>query len=296
MILCQQCKRPHQLYLCDNCQTQLANMLDQLPWLIEELDNRIQQLDRISLGTIGRNRRPSELSVIDFDAAETARTVRKTLLHWVTTIARRHTGRIPPGLDTVETRHLAAWLGRNVDGIARLDLGDHHGHHQLYRDIDRLVGTDQRGGSLVRAINRQERHFAGPCPTIRTHAPNGEPIECGTMLYADVDQDTVECPDCKRGINVDENRHRTNVKRDLLTEPKLLEALANLGEKVSRVKFYQWVREKRIRPRGWIHQGRIVQHRIRRGDPAVYSLAKARKLRAREQQQRGANTHDPAPR
>ncbi len=47
MNVCQACKRQAQLYLCDDCETTLANMLDQIPWLLDELDARIQGMDRI---------------------------------------------------------------------------------------------------------------------------------------------------------------------------------------------------------------------------------------------------------
>jgi len=277
MNVCQACKRQAPLYICDDCEHVLANMLDQIPWLLDELDARIQGMDRIPHGTIGRQRRPHEMSVIDFDACETARTTRKMLQDWVVTVAERHTGRKPAALTTAATRDLALWLQVNTAAIARLDCAG-----ALYHDINKLVGASQRGGQLVTAINRVERHFAGPCPTIRGYDNTGKPIECGHGLYADVDERTVVCPVCGQKIDVARNLDKAAVDRDLLPEPKLLEVLKNLGEPVSRVKLYQWIREGRIRPRGWMHHGKIVPFRIRRGDPAVYSLARMRKLRARE--------------
>lgn len=279
--LCQECKRQCQLYLCEDCTKILADILSQLPFLIEELDTRIQKLDRINSGTIGRNRRPDELNLIDFDAAETARKLRQELTTWVERVAEQHTGRKPPGLATVRTTDLARWLQANVEAIARIDCAG-----ALFHDIKKRVGNDTRGGTLVKAINRTARHFAGPCPTIRAHNGRGEEITCDEILYADEDDRTITCPACKQDIDVEQNRLRANVKRDLMTEPKLLETMNNLDEKVSRVTFYRWVREKRIRPKGWIHDGRIMPIRIRRGDPAVYSLARARKVRTREQQKK----------
>lgn len=277
MNLCQACKRPNQLYLCEECSTTLWNMLDQIPWLLDELDARIQKMDRIPHGTIGRNRRPHEMSVIDFDACETARNTRKSLQKWVEDVAERHTGRTPPGLDTCATRDFARWLQVNTTAIARLDLAG-----ALHHDISKMVGPGPRGGQLVNAINRVEKRFAGPCPTIRGYDNQGRPIECGTTLYADVDENSTVCPDCEQTINVTDNLDKAAVDRDLLPEPKLLEVLKNIGEPVSRVKLYQWIREQRIRPKGWMHQGQIMPLRVRRGDPAVYSLARARKLRNRE--------------
>jgi hypothetical protein len=284
MTRCQHCHAPTQLYLCQSCTTQLANMLHQLTWLIGELDARIQNLDRINIGTIGRNRRPNELNVMDFDAAETARKLRKTLTQWVTTITERHTGRRPPGLSTVTTQNLARWLYVNVHAIARLDLAV-KGRHPLYDDIARLVGnpTDPQGGQLVKALNRHEKHFAGTCPTIRAYDGN-EPIECATMLYADIDQTTITCPTCKQPIDVERNRRRAASNRDLLPREELLEVLTNIDEPVTPEQLDRWITAKRLRVRGYLHDGELVRFRINEHSIAVYSVARARKLRRRDEQ------------
>ncbi|MGA5467163.1 DUF1922 domain-containing protein [Mycobacterium sp. NPDC050041] len=279
MTDCQHCGRPTTLYLCNDCTQQLAVMLDQIPWLLDELDARIQKLDRIHLGTIGRNRRPEELNVMDFDAAETARKTRKKLLHWVTTVATRHTGRQPPGLSTVATKQLALWLRANIDHIARLDIAG-----KLYNDIAHLVGSDQRGGHLVAAINPTERRFAGTCPTIRGHDTDGEPIECGHMLYADIDEHTIECPSCHQKIDVERNRRDAAASRDLRTVPEILEVLDNLDESVDPKRLDQWIQAKRLRLKGWRHDGALVETRVNEHSHAVYSLERARKLRRRDQQ------------
>lgn len=283
MINCQHCGRPTQLYLCDDCQTQLANMLDQIPSLAEELDTRIQKLDRIHQGTIGRNRRPDELNIMDFDAAETARKLRKTLLHWVTTIAERHSGRRPAGLSTVTTANLAKWLRTNVGAIARLDL-THRGRHQLYDDIAHYISPDQRGGQLIRAIDRNERHFAGTCPTITGHDHDGDPIECGTMLYANTDDPTTTCPECHQPINVEHNRRQAAETRDLRTTTEILEVLTNIDEPVTPDQLNRWITARRLRTMGWRHDGTLVQTRVNEHSQPLYSLKRARKLRRRDEQ------------
>jgi len=279
------CKRPSQLFLCTDCATVLGNMLDAVPELLAELDARIQKLDRVPRGTIGRRRGASDLNVMDFDAAETARNTRKMLRRWVQTVAQRHTGRPIPGLDTVETRSLARWLQVNVEAIARLDIaGD------IYRDIKALVGTGDRGGELVAAIDRRERHFAGPCPTVRGWDDTGHVIECAHILYAGIGDRVVDCPKCGQEIDVERNRDKALRTRDLMTITTLLDALANIGEPVHADQLGRWIAAQRLRPRGYMHQGGFVKTQVRKDDPVVYSFERARKLGRRDRQLTAGNT------
>lgn len=270
------CKRSSQLYLCNDCTRVLANMLDRVPELLAELDARIQKLDRIPHGTIGRTRRASDLNVMDFDAVETARNTRKLLRRWVETVAEQHTGRRPPGLDTIATRDLARWLQVNVEAIARLDCaGD------IFNDINRLVGSGDKGGQLVTAIDRRERSFAGPCPTI-TGYDDGYPVECGTALFAEVGERTVDCPECGEEIVVETNRAKALTARDLMTTATLLNMLDNVGEPIEADQLERWITSRRLRAVGYLHRGVFTKTRVREGDPAVYSFERARKLRRRD--------------
>ncbi len=288
MNVCQACHRPeNNAYLCQDCTSILGNMLSDLPWLLDELDNRIQLLVRISTGTIGRQRRPDEYSAVDFDAVDEARKTRKMLLRWVETVTRRHGGRIPPGLNTVATRDLAIWLRVNMPAIRKLDLADHHGNHQLYNDIEQLVGSSQKGGKLVAAINRTERHFAGPCPTITGHNNRGEPITCGENLYADIDERTITCPKCQSPIDVQRNQRQVAADRDLMTIDQLIEVLDTMDEAVPRATIERWIKARRLRNHGYLHNGMPVRFHIRRTDPALYSLKRARHLRARDRKLSG---------
>ncbi|MEB3021293.1 DUF1922 domain-containing protein [[Mycobacterium] crassicus] len=278
MTTCQACNRPTQNYLCDDCTDQLTYMLEQIPWLLEELDNRIQKLDRISVGTIGRSRRPDELTVIDFDAVELARTIRQKLTRWVNNVARHHTGRDIPAITTVETTDLARWLHANTHAIARLALAG-----GLYREINQIVGTNEQGGQLVDAINRQDRTYYGPCTTITGRDHKGQPRQCGHDLYGPRESVEITCPRCKSTLDPRRQLTSTINDRDLVTETKLLETLDTMGEPVSRTTLYGWIRSGALTPRGWVHAGRIVAYKVRHKDPRVFSLKQARQLREADQ-------------
>jgi hypothetical protein len=274
--VCGHCGSATNLFLCNECLHRLAEALTELAWLLTQLDTTVRRQDKLNTGAIGRA--SDNPSPINLGAMETARDTRATLLTIVTTIAKTGTGRTPQ-LASVTSSDLAHWLAANTAHIAK-----HPDAPTILTTITHLVDDDERGrpGPLFTAINRTDRRFAGPCPTIRGHNHRGERIECGTMLYAAFDEDFTRCPRCETEVDVDKNRMKAAVDRDLLPEPKLLEVLADLGEKVSRVKLYEWIKAGRLQRRGWIHGGAIVQYRIRRGDPTVFSLSQARQLRWHE--------------
>lgn len=297
MTDCQSCKRPTELFLCADCVVVLAEMIGQLPWLLDELDARIQRLDRVSIGTIGRQRRPEELNVMDFDAAETARNTEKTLRDLVAmingprpirlqcTVPHDFIGPLRPAWRRLPCGYrptiieIIDWLMRRVDIIARHPKAGH-----VYRELNRLVGSDQRGGHLVKSINPVERHFAGLCPTVRGHGPDGAPLACEQPLYADVDERTIECPACQQQIDVERNRRDTAAARDLRTTSEILEILANLDEPIEPKQLNGWIHAQRLRPKGWRHDGAIVETRVNQNSQPVYSLKRAQKLRRHDQQ------------
>lgn len=275
---CQNCGTDNPQHLCDPCAQQLDLMLGQIPWLLDELDARVQKLDRVNLGTIGRARSQDSLDVMDFDAADKLRAVRKLLLRWVVHVVQEHTGRIPPELASVTTPDLARWLKVNIPAISKLDTaGD------LYRDIRQLVGTDTaRTGTLVTAINPLQRHLVGPCPTTTGRDRHG-PTHCGHILYADTYDRTITCPTCKHDIDIETTRRRAAAERDYYTAEQLLDVLETIGEKVEPETLDAWIKARRLRPAGRLHNGLIVPTHTHDNEPYVYSVKRARKLRARDE-------------
>ena len=277
-IPCQVCGADNQQHLCDRCVTQLDLMLGQIPWLIDQLDAQIQKLDRVNSGTIGRTRGQDSLDVMDFAAAEKSRRVRKLLLRWVIHVVDAHTGRIPPALATTSTRSLAAWLKVNTPAIARLNTAG-----QLYHDIHKLVGTDtERKGSLVTAINPTQRHLVGPCPTPTGRDHKGHPTHCGHILYADTYDRTITCPTCNEDIDIETTRRRAAAERDYHTKDQLLEVMEHCGEPIDPDTLQQWIKARRLKPAGRLHNGLLVPTHTHDNEPYVYSVKRARKLRARD--------------
>ena len=103
-----------------------------------------------------------------------------------------------------------------------------------------------------------------------------------TILHAETGEPTTTCPTCQQTIDVERNQRRARQDRDLLTKPQILETLTNIDEPVTEAQLDQWIRAKRLRIRGWLQDGKFVRFRINANSHAVYSLARARKLRRRD--------------
>lgn len=281
---CKHCNAKTALQLCNPCTAKLQATLTDLPWLIKQIDVTVARQDKLTTGTVGKSGETP--SPVNIGALDISRDIRTTLLNAHTVITALP-GLPPMRLDHVKTADLARLLAANTHRIRH-----HPQAGTIYADITALVQDDELGRNAPtwKAINRTIRVFAGPCPTTMGHNHKGEPIHCGEFLYADNDDPFAKCPRCDATIDVKKNRMKAHVDRDLLTEKKLLEVLDDLDEKVSRVKFYEWRRAGRITARGFVHEGQIVQFRIRKTDPSVFSLSRARALRAQEETKEN-NTH-----
>lgn len=285
-------------YLCTVCTDMLADMLGEIPWLLEQLEVTRTCQDRLTVGAVGRD--SARRWPLRVGAMRLAEDVHDMLVDWVERLVednglkffpqmsvgtnfigplRRGWQRLPAGYSGSPTQR-ARWLAHHINTIAsREDCG------QLYRDIAHLTGDPDKPneqGRLVMAINRNSRVFAGPCPTLRGYDNEGLPIECGVILYALEGQDEIECPKCGQPIDVKANRLKAATDRDLLTEKQLFQVLDDIGEHVPRVTFYAWLKEQKVRPRGFLHDGEIVPQQVRKKDPRVFSVSAVRALRSQE--------------
>ena len=270
MTDCRNCRRDTELFLCTLCAKELHALLADLPWLCEQLEVTVVRQDKLATGVIGRS--SDNPSPINIGAMELSRNLHNQL----GTIVRdlHETRGKTPDTRAWTTPAMARWLYAHTSAIACSDDAG-----QIMREV--RSGTE----AVLTVINRVSRMWCGPCATVVGHNPQGEDIECGIDLWADRDSlEDIRCPKCRHTINPRQQLLITLKRGDLLPEPKLLEIMESLGERVSRVRLYDWIRAGRLRPRGYVHQGRIVPALIRRGDPRVFSLSQARQLRWHDSQ------------
>jgi hypothetical protein len=268
MTDCRNCRRDTELFLCALCTKELHALLADLPWLLDQLEITVIRQDKLSTGVIGRS--SDNPSPINVGAMELSRNLRGQLGTMVRDLCEVRGVQVPAA--AWGNSAMAEWLSANISSIScSEDAG------QICREI--RTGTE----GILAVINRVSRMYCGPCTAVVGRNPQGEDVECGHDLYADREAPgEVQCPKCRTRFNPREQLLATIKRRDLLPESALLETLTTLGEAVSRRKLYEWIGAGALRPRGYVHQGRIVPNRIQRGDPRVFSLSHARQLRWRE--------------
>jgi len=269
MADCRHCRRDTDLFLCTLCAKELQALLSDLPWLLRQLDITVTRQDKLGTAQVGKS--SDNPSPINVGAMETARSLRGQLGTIVRDMCETRGATVPDRAWTSSL--LAAWLASNVSAIACSE-----GAGEVYDEI--RSATD----AILAAINRTSRMWCGPCTTVVAHDQTGADIECGIDLYADRENlaEQIQCPKCRMFCEPRLQLLNTIKRGDLLPEAKLLEIMDSLGEKVSRNRFYDWIKAGSLRPRGYVHHGRIVAERIRREDLRVFSLSQARQLRWRE--------------
>ncbi|SKR76815.1 MULTISPECIES: hypothetical protein [Mycobacteroides] len=294
MTKCRKCSQKCDLFLCTDCIDQLQEHLTEIAWLIGELEITLTGQDVLTTGGVGQS--SEDPSPIRFDSEGNPNTIgdqtRNAVTTWVRDLCetRRITfepvrvvpldfiGPLPderwrrlPQRYQPTAADAAEWLAEHVHAIAA-----DPGAARCFKEM-----ADLRAGAL-RMINRPDRHFAGPCPTIKAYSRTGKAIECGKFLYGATDERSITCPACKQPVDVQRNRQRAWREGDRLTERILLKRLKDIEEPVSERQLYRWLRQRKLAPVGWLHKGVFVEHYILRGDPRVFSLRTVRQLRAAE--------------
>lgn len=107
-----------------------------------------------------------------------------------------------------------------------------------------------------RIINRPADLCCGPCPTKLPSPPRDEPeYECGTMLYANEHDDTVQCSVCRQRYDVAELREalRERVKDMLFTGLELRRLMeTRLNDRIPKATFYKLIADGRLSPRKFV--------------------------------------------
>lgn len=319
---CTKCGGRATVYLCRECIRELDSNLEQVPWIADRLTEAYAKENALSTPPGPRRiveAEDDEQSPIPFDASagDTYDELRTTLMRWCRDLAdqigvewlpvdavpldfigplrpmipARNTERIPeiPGQFRISRHYipdiadLSRWLN-----VHRLDLANSEDAAFAAHEIDRVCRK------AFRVLNPPKRVYCGPCPTVVGKDARNRPLECAQGLWADWDDDNdhaathVECWKCRKRHNVDELKKHIYAHADhfSMTVEELLSVLDNLGEPVPQSTLYRWIKEGRVRPRGYQRDGRITPTRLRRGDPAVFSLAEVRGLMARDEQRR----------
>lgn len=253
---CQQCGGRAQLPLCPRCVAQFEQMLGDLGWLVRQLEITAERQDRLNTGGARGSEHPLPANM---SAIELLRSVSYTL-RWLVD------GMISTVLPTAApSTVLIWWLQHRLDELAR--RGD---AARCYQAVQDLVGASGHG-PIHDVINRCDRVFCGDCP------------DCGELCYAWADDVYTTCAVCGAPLDVERNQLRALAEYDLLPERALFTVLDNLGEHVSRVRFYAWVSAGKLPPAGYLGPDGIVVHRGAHRAPRVYSLSRVRALRRREQ-------------
>lgn len=297
-MTCLVCSRRSNLYLCPHCTHRLDGYLDNLPWLIRQLDVTLQRKDHLT-GSVG-GRSSDTPPPINFDALDTTTKVRTALACAVgrllldgeafrppRTMPMHFIGPLPPGWQRTHfiptTADYIAWLQAHRRRIPKsIHAAD------ILRDLADLADEDRAAGTLVHAINRNERRYYGPCSHVVGRDRNGQSRECGGDIYGPRDADMVTCPDCGVSVAAAYQLDQTEARSDLRTMDMLIDTMRNLGETVGRNRVQQWINTGRLQRRGYYNPDRgITKKRVRRGDPAVYSLNQARDLHGRAHQKAG---------
>ena len=264
MSTCQHCTRTTQLHLCTPCATNLRELLAELPWLLHQLDVTLCRRDHLNSGGPGHTH--VDANPINVGAMELMRQASATLHAIALDLVEVHALTRIPALVNASPALIAWWLKNNLRAIQNHPKAGEH-----YTAIYELVG-DPNPGPIHHAINRGDRHFAGPCPTPRAHNRDGTNITCNTMLYAHDGEPFVTCPRCKCQIDAETNRRRAATDNDLLPENHLLDALTAYGAPTTTATLTGWIAAGRLPARGYLTRKGIAKHPTRRSDPEVYSF------------------------
>ncbi|MEU6582831.1 hypothetical protein [Nocardia sp. NPDC046763] len=268
----------------------LADVLDGVPWLLEQLAVTEARLDRVNTG-LRAGKRPDRPMPFDQTAADLLDALANGVTGWVRHLCEsRGIDYVPVGYlpgqfvgplrlgerrvpaDFVDTAPgTARWLRLHVESV-RLDPAA----GALFRELTSLAES-----ALVAINPPPVLGFRGPCPTLVRMSEHAKPVECAHRLYADPEQPFVICERC--GVRHDvaklEQQLLARIGTELFELPKLLGVLRELGQPIPRGTVASWISREQLRPRAYRSGDQIVKDRQNTTDKPLYQLDDARRLR-----------------
>lgn len=226
-------------YVCDNCLGDLARMLGEVPWVVEQLEITLTKARGVDYTALGGAPSSTKPLPVDPRALDASAALRSALVTWVRFCDEESIRHQSPksGLPVDDLLAMSRWLLWRVDGLALNDLGG-----DAVSELTRAIGR------CVMVIDRPaERKYAGPC-------------ECGRDLYAKPAAKTTKCQSCEREYDVEAlvQWMRDGVMDRLVTAFEGSTLLGRFDLPTAQGTIDKWHERKRVIDHGRNPEGRFV--------------------------------------
>lgn len=226
-------------YVCDECLSDLARALGDVPWLVEQLDITLTKARGVDYAAMGGSPSSEKPLMLPFAAYEAANGLRRALVTWIRFCDEESVRNQSPkaGLPADTLQAMSAWLLWRVDGLGLSDLGS-----DAVSEITRAVGRARM------VIDRPaERRYAGPC-------------ECGRDLYSKPGAKLTKCKGCEREYDVEAMLKwmRAGVLGRLVTAREGSTLLSRFDLPTAQKTIDSWHERKRLVDHGRSAEGRLL--------------------------------------
>jgi hypothetical protein len=268
---CKTCGRAtNNAYLCRRCANETRALLvgsrevDGQPgivWYTKRLRESAYGQTRMARSLAARSHSTGYALLGNKAAADLLAQISRVLARWEAVVEAlsatqtRETGWLHTGSPTRDSERLEVKRARYI--AAHIVMIRHHcpDAHRLQAD---MLGFAR---SAWRIINRPNDICCGPCPTmivqpyVTSHGNDLKP--CGTLLYAEENSSTVQCPLCHVLHNVEALRDglKAYVSDMLFTRSDLMKLMeTRLNDRIPAPTFTKLLRDGRLQPRKYDDQ------------------------------------------
>ena len=314
---CTKCGGRADAFLCRECSTELRANLTQIPWIASQLavaHVKQAQLDEAAPPQRAVTSEDEEQSPVPFNANARRRydELRTLCMRWVRDICDQLSvefwpvnavphdfiGPLRPLIPARNLERAAGYPGQwrmpvsgyvpSVTDLSRWLLANHLNIVNSEDAAMCAMEFDNTIRAAYREINRRKRIYCGPCPAVLTD-PKREPRLCAEPIYAEWDdrenrpETFTACPRCRTSHDTLTLRQRAFAQAEhfLMTTSEILAVLEDLGEPLSINTFKQWRKRGKLKPRGYMHSGRVVNNQVHKNDPPVFQFGEVRTLQRR---------------